>query len=62
MKTVRASCFVEVICICPNCGSGLDVLDNVRDVMDDDHRASNIDVEITCEDCKQAFLITDVDY
>lgn len=50
MKEVRANCYVEVLCTCPNCGYGLDVMDEVREVMDDDHRASGIDVEVTCED------------
>jgi formylmethanofuran dehydrogenase subunit E len=40
---------------------GLDVLEDVREVMDDDHRASGIDVEVTCEDCNETFLVTDVD-
>jgi len=40
MKEVRANCYVEVLCTCPNFGYGLDVLDEVRGVMDDDHRAS----------------------
>jgi hypothetical protein len=30
--------------------------------MDDDHRASGIDVEVTCEDCNRNVLVTDVDF
>jgi hypothetical protein len=45
-----------------HCGYGLDVLEDVREVMDDDHRASGIDVEVTCEDCNETFLVTDVDF
>jgi len=62
MERVRANCFVEVLCICPRCGYGLDLLDNVRECMDDDHRASNINVEVTCGECKETFLVTDVDF
>jgi len=62
MKETRANCYVEVLCTCPNCGYGLDVLEDVREVMDDDHRASGIDVEVTCEDCNETFLVTDVDF
>ena len=56
MKEVRANCYVEVLCTCHNCGYVLDVMDKVREVMDDDHRASGIDVEVTCEDCNETFL------
>lgn len=62
MKEVRANCYVEILCTCPNCGYGLDVLDDVREVMGDDHRAIGIDIEVKCEDCKETFLITDVDF
>jgi hypothetical protein len=43
------------LCTCLIAVTGLDVLEDVREVMDDDHRASGIDVEVTCEDCNETF-------
>lgn len=64
MKEVRASTFIEVLCQCPNCGYGLDIFekDNVKESLEEDHRASNCNIEITCEDCNETFLVTDIDF
>jgi uncharacterized protein YbaR (Trm112 family) len=64
MRETRANLYIEVLCNCPNCGYGLDVFDNdsIKESLDDDHRASGCDVEITCEDCNETFLVTDIDF
>ena len=62
MKEVRAQCLMEVLCVCPNCGYGLDVIDEVGEFMNYYHRARGIEVEVTCEDCNEIFLVTDVDF
>jgi hypothetical protein len=62
MKEVKASTFIEVLCTCPNCGYGLDIFDEVKDHMEEDHRASGIDVHVTCEDCNETFIVTDIEF
>lgn len=62
MKETRAQLYIEVLCTCPNCDYGLDIFDDIKDILDDDHRASNIDKEIVCEGCGETFLLTDVDF
>ena len=64
MRETRAQLYIEILCTCPNCDYGLDLFDEhrVRESLDDDHRASNCDIEIKCENCDQKFLLTDVDF
>ena len=62
MTKVRANFYVEVLCNCPYCNYQFDILDKVRDVLSDDNRASDIEVEIICKECEGEFLVTDVDF
>ena len=62
MESVRAKFFVEVSSQCPYCDALDEILSNVSEVMNNDHRASNIDVEITCSECKNIYIVTDIDY
>ena len=64
MKEVRANTFVEVTCSCPHCDAFLDILDNdqVRESLGSDHRAEDCDIEITCSECNQEFIVTDIDF
>ena len=64
LKEVRANLHIEVICVCPNCASCLDIfdLDRVKESLGDDHRAADCEIEITCEDCNTPFIITDIDF
>jgi hypothetical protein len=60
MEKVNANCNVEVFCNCPYCGAFEDVFEDVRESMDDDHRAENIDVEVECSECGNAFIVDNV--
>ena len=60
MKKVNANCFIEVCCKCPYCDAFEDVFENVRESMDDDHRAENIDVEVKCSECGEPFIVENV--
>lgn len=64
MKTTRAQLSIEILCQCPNCNYDLDLFDEhrVRESLEDDHRASNCNIEIECENCNETFLLTDVDF
>ena len=59
-QKVNANCFIEVVCNCPHCNAFEDVFEDVREVMDDDHSASNIDVEHKCSECEKTFVIENV--
>ena len=39
-----------------------DVFENVRELLDDDLRVDNCDIEITCEDCSNIFEIKNVTF
>ena len=60
MEKVNANCSIEVYCTCPHCGAFEDVFEDVREVMDEDHRAENIDVEVKCSECEKPFIIENV--
>lgn len=66
MKSTTAQTLIEILCICPNCGDGLDILyeDNVREELtrQDEFSSSNCNLEITCSECKEVFLVTDIYY
>ena len=60
MEKVNANCFIEVCCKCPYCDAFEDVFEDVRESMDDDHRADNIDVEVKCSECGEPFIVENV--
>lgn len=62
MEKVDAKCFIEVVSQCPYCGAIDDILDNVREVMDDEHRAYNIDKEITCSECNKQYIVDNINF
>lgn len=66
MRTTTATTHVECLCICPNCGSALDIMekDSVREELtrQDEFSSSNCDLEITCNECNKEFLVTDIYY
>lgn len=62
MKKTDAKCTIEVYCNCPYCLNLIDVFKHVRELLEDDHRAENIDVEISCDGCGELFIIENVSY
>lgn len=56
--TAQFSC--EVLCDCPHCGEILDILDDVGELLRSDHTAEGIEVEITCSNCQEDFIVTEV--
>lgn len=53
---------IEANCYCPVCGYMQDVFENVRELLDDDLRVDNCDIEITCKDCGNIFEIKNVTF
>lgn len=62
MKKVDASLSIEVNCHCPYCDSFEDVFEYVRESLEDDHRASNIDIEVMCGSCGEFFIVDNVEF
>lgn len=61
-KSTTAETTLTVTCDCPYCGEYLDVTDPCREVLDETLRAEGIETEITCESCKEVFIITEIFY
>lgn len=59
MESVNAEALVEVLCECPYCGYGMDIMDNseIYSLIQENLHHSNIDIEITCEECKKEFIV-----
>ena len=62
MEKVNANCFIEVFCKCPYCDAFEDVFEDVRESMNYDHKADNIDVEVKCSECLKKFIIENVGF
>ncbi|SFC81601.1 hypothetical protein SAMN05421780_11074 [Flexibacter flexilis DSM 6793] len=62
MKSTTANTSVEVMCNCPICDSYVDILPQVSEILGDDHRAENCDKQVTCPDCNEDFIVTDINF
>lgn len=64
MKKVNASLFIEVLCNCPHCGAIDDIfdLDRTKDVLGQDYRAENCDLEITCSECSETYIVENIHF
>ena len=64
MKSTDAQTYVEVKCCCPYCDKSLDIFDKgrTREVMGSDLRAEKCELEITCPDCNNVFVVNRIYY
>jgi len=64
MRQTTAQTHVEVICDCPYCFNQIDIfpLGLTTEVLREDHRADNIELEIVCPRCKKTFIVTQIDF
>lgn len=64
IKTAEAQCSFEVHVNCPHCDNQIDVFEKVRDSLDSDMRAENLDVLVKCDNkkCQEEFIVTKVNY
>ena len=62
MKKAIAQTFLEILCDCPYCKESIDVTNDLKDHLEDDLRATSIDVEVTCTECGKEFVIADITY
>lgn len=61
-KRTTAETTLEVTVECPYCEECFDCLEDVREELGNDLQAKGIDVEVTCPECKQEFVITEVTF
>ena len=62
MKRATAETSLEVWVHCPNCNMYLDKTNYLREHLQDDLRAEDIDVEVSCHGCDNIFIVTDISY
>lgn len=64
MKKSDATTYLEILCICPNCGACLDLIDDdwIKESLGGELRADNCDVEVNCDECKKAFIVENIYY
>jgi RNase P subunit RPR2 len=62
MKKATAETSLEVWVHCPNCERYLDKTKTLREHLQDDLRAKDIDVEVSCYVCGEIFIVTDISY
>ena len=64
MKKTTAQTHIEVICDCPYCTQNINILyiGRTTQVLGEDHRAEDIELEIVCPICKETFIVTQIDF
>lgn len=62
VKTTQATTTLEINCNCPYCNKWLDITDRAKGSLDEELRAENIDLEITCKYCKKMFYVERIEY
>jgi len=62
MESVRATTFIEICVNCPYCGAYDDKFEELRDNIEEDHRAENIDVVIKCSECEKEYIVEGIDF
>lgn len=64
MKTTEAETHIEIICYCPYCNDRLDIESNgfITEALGSRHRLDDCEIENTCEECGETFLVTAIRY
>lgn len=59
-----ATSYLDVYVHCPYCNSQVDATDTLKQHLDSDLRATNIEVEITCDShkCGKVFIVENINY
>jgi len=62
MKKIHGNTYIEVYVECPECNYSQDRFDDLHDYLEDDHRAHGINVELICKNCKEKFIVEQINY
>ena len=62
MKKTDAQASIEVYCDCPYCEHYQDIFEKVKESLGFELSAYDVNIEITCEECKEQFIVTDIYY
>lgn len=61
-KTTQATLQITCFCECPECEHYFDVFDKVKDLLEENNQARDIEKQIECPKCKKDFILTDIYY
>lgn len=63
MERVHADTFIECNVNCPYCDSYQDKFSDLHEYFENgEPRATDIEAEITCDDCKKTFIVEQINY
>jgi hypothetical protein len=64
MKDIEttAQTSLEIYLDCPHCETYQDATEQLREYLEDDLRATDIDAEVICKYCVKLFYVTDIMY
>lgn len=63
LKTTQAYTSLEINVNCPYCDNYFDIRDEaIENLCNGELSIENIEQEITCPDCKEDFIVTDIFY
>jgi hypothetical protein len=59
-----ATSYLDVYCDCPYCHNQVDATDTLKQHLDSDLRASNLEIEVKCDNqkCGKIFIVTNINY
>lgn len=62
-KETTASTSLDINCNCPYCNAFLDIRDvAIENLTNGELSAEGIEQEVTCEECNETFIVTDIYY
>jgi len=64
MKTAIAETSLDVWVDCPCCGEYVNATEDLKESLEDDLRAEDIEEHVTCDnkECKEIFIVTEITY
>ena len=63
LPKVTARYDLQLECNCPHCGTYIEVIDLVeKEQLGDSFNAINLEVDVTCPDCGEDFIINETEY
>ena len=53
---------LDIWVYCPYCNNYQDETERLKEDLQEDLRANNLDVEVECEECEKLFIVTEITY
>jgi hypothetical protein len=63
-KEAEAQTTLEIHVNCPHCDNFMDVTEKLKEHLDSDLKASNLDIVVKCDNksCNESFIINNINY